>query len=111
MKKKVVTCVIWLIGMCSFSVMAVEPVKIAAIFAQTGITFSHNTPHIQVVELAVDEINNQGSLVGRPIELIIIDNKSSPMGSNIAEKKQFNFRCRQLLEQAGVFIRFKGEIK
>ena len=57
--------------MCSFSVMAVEPVKIAAIFAQTGITFSHNTPHIQVVELAVDEINNQGGLVGRPIELII----------------------------------------
>ena len=59
--------------MCSFSVMAVEPVKIAAIFAQTGIAFSHNTPHIQVVELAVDEINNQGGLVGRPIELIILD--------------------------------------
>ncbi len=107
MKKIVVIGVIWLIWMCSFSVMAAEPVKIAAIFAKTGIAATHNAPHIQLVELAVEEINNQGGLLGRPIELIIIDNKSSPIGSSIAAKKQFNFRCRQLLEQPGVLILFK----
>ena len=107
MKKKVVTCVIWLIGMCSFSVMAVEPVKIAAIFAQTGITFSHNTPHIQVVELAVDEINNQGGLVGRPIELIIIDNKSSPMGSNIAAKKAVQLQVSAVIGASWSFHSFQ----
>ena len=87
MKKIVVIGVIWLIWMCSFSVMAAEPVKIAAIFSKTGIAVSHNAPHIQVVELAVEEINNQGGLLGRPIELIIIDNKSSPIGSSMAAKK------------------------
>jgi branched-chain amino acid transport system substrate-binding protein len=87
MKKKVVIGVIWLIWMCSFSVMAAEPVKIAAIFAKTGIAATPNAPHIQLVELAVEEINNQGGLLGRPIELIIIDNKSSPVGSSIAAKK------------------------
>jgi branched-chain amino acid transport system substrate-binding protein len=68
-------------------VMGAEPVKVAAIFAKTGIAVSHNAPHIQIVELAVEEINNQGGLLGRPVELIIIDNKSSPIGSSIAAKK------------------------
>jgi branched-chain amino acid transport system substrate-binding protein len=66
---------------------ATEPIKIAAIFAKTGIAVSHNAPHIQIVELAVEEINNQGGLLGRPVELIILDNKSSPIGSSIAAKK------------------------
>ena len=87
MKKKVVIGIIWLIWMCSFSVMAAEPVKIAAIFSKTGIAETHNSPHIQLVELAVEEINHQGGLLGRPVELIIIDNKSSPIGSSIAAKK------------------------
>ena len=87
MKKIAVIGVLCLIGMCSFPAMAAAPIKIAAIFAQTGIAVSHNAPHIQVVELAVEEINNQGGLLGRPIELIIIDNKSSPIGSSMAAKK------------------------
>ena len=87
MKKIVIISLMWLIGMISFPAIAVEPVKIAAIFAKTGIATSHNAPHIQIVELAVEEINNQGGLLGRPVELIIIDNKSTPIGSTIAAKK------------------------
>jgi branched-chain amino acid transport system substrate-binding protein len=87
MKKIVIINLIWIIGMFSYPAIAVEPVKIAAIFAKTGIAVSHNAPHIQIVELAVEEINNQGGLLGRPIELIILDNKSTPVGSTIAAKK------------------------
>jgi branched-chain amino acid transport system substrate-binding protein len=87
MKKIVIISFIWLIGVVSFPAIAVEPVKIAAIFAETGIATSHNAPHIQMVKLAVEEINNQGGLLGRPVELIIIDNKSTPIGSTIAAKK------------------------
>ena len=75
MKKIAIINLIWLIGVISFPAIAVEPVKIAAIFAETGIATSHNAPHIQMVKLAVEEINNQGGLLGRPAELIIIDNK------------------------------------
>jgi branched-chain amino acid transport system substrate-binding protein len=40
-----------------------------------------------MVELSVEEINNQGGLLGRPIKLIILDNKSSPIGSSMAARK------------------------
>jgi branched-chain amino acid transport system substrate-binding protein len=64
-----------------------QPVRIAAIFAQTGIAVANNAPHIQVIELAVNQINRQGGILGRPIELILLDNKSSPIGANLAAKK------------------------
>lgn len=87
MKKIGAICVIWLIWMCSIPALAAEPVKIAAIFAQTGIATTHNRPLVQVVELAVEELNSQGGLLGRPVELIILDNKSTPIGSAQAAKK------------------------
>ena len=71
----------------SLPVSAADPVQIAAIFAKTGIAVTNNAPHIQCVELAVEEINRQGGLLGRPVELIILDNKSSPIGSSMAAKK------------------------
>ena len=87
MKKIIVMNILGLIGMFSLPAFAAEPVKIAAIFAKTGIAVTHNAPHIQVVELAVEEINNQGGLLGRPLELLVLDNKSSPIGSSLAAKK------------------------
>ena len=79
-----ITGCIWLIT--SFT-MASEPIKIAAIFAQTGIAVSNNSPHIEVIRLAVDQLNSQGGVLGRPIELLVLDNKSSPIGANLAAKK------------------------
>jgi len=100
MKKISVIGVIWLIGMWSFPAMAVEPVKIAAIFAKTGIAVKHNAPHVQMVELSVEEINNQGGLLGRPIELIIIDNKSSPVGSSMAARKAVQLQVAAVIGAA-----------
>jgi branched-chain amino acid transport system substrate-binding protein len=40
-----------------------------------------------MVEFSVEEINNQGGLLGRPVKLIILDNKSSPIGSSMAARK------------------------
>jgi len=87
MKKIVIISLIWLIGMVSFPAIAVEPVKVAAIFAKTGIAATNQLPHIQCVELAVEQINSQGGLLGRPVELLVLDNKSSPIGSSMAAKK------------------------
>jgi len=66
---------------------AFKPVKIACIAAVTGIAAEDNYPMIQTAELAVDEINKNGGLLGEPVKLIIIDNKSSSLGSKSAAQK------------------------
>lgn len=87
MKKIAVIGVLCLIGMYSFSVLAAEPGKIVAIFAQTGIAAASNADTISGVELAVEEINRQGGILNRPIKIIFLDNKSTPIGSTLAAKE------------------------
>ena len=87
MKKIFATIILGLVGMFSLPAIAAEPINIAAIFAKTGIAVKSNAPHVQMVEFSVEEINNQGGLLGRPIKLIILDNKSTPIGSSMAARK------------------------
>jgi branched-chain amino acid transport system substrate-binding protein len=65
----------------------IGPVKIAAIFAKTGMASQHNKYSIEGVKLTIDEINKQGGVLGRQIDLIVIDNQSTPIGSKIAAEK------------------------
>jgi branched-chain amino acid transport system substrate-binding protein len=87
MREIFATIILGLSGMFSLPAIAAEPIKIAAIVAQTGIAVKHNAPHVQMVELSIKEIYSQGGLLGRPVKLIILDNKSSPIGSSIAARK------------------------
>jgi len=87
MRKIFAISILGLVGMFSLPAIAAEPIKIAAIFAKTGIAGKSNAPHVQMVEFSVEEINNQGGLLGRPVKLIILDNKSSPIGSSMAARK------------------------
>lgn len=100
MRKLVVMSILVLVGVSSLPAVAAEPVKIAAIFATTGIAATNNTPHVRCVELAVEEINNQGGLLGRPLELIILDNKSTPIGSNLAAKKAVQLQVTAVIGAA-----------
>ncbi len=68
-------------------VKALEPVKIACIAAETGVAAEDNAPMIQSVKMTIEEINKNGGLLGKPVELIILDNKSSSLGSKSAAKK------------------------
>ncbi len=63
---------------------ASDPVRIAAIFSQTGIAAAHNEPLISMVQLAVEDINRAGGVLKRPIQLIVLDNQSTPIGASIA---------------------------
>ena len=100
MRKLVVMSLLGLAGMFSLPATAAEPVKIAAIFATTGIAATNNTPHVRCVEIAVEEINNQGGLLGRPVELIILDNKSTPIGSNLAAKEAVRLKVTAIIGAA-----------
>jgi branched-chain amino acid transport system substrate-binding protein len=66
------------------TVTAKEPVKIAVISSETGMAVEYGRPMIQGAKIAVDEINRQGGLLGRLVELIFIDNKSTALGSKFA---------------------------
>jgi len=100
MRKIVIISIFGLIGIFSLPAIAADPVKIAAIFAKTGIAEKHNAPHVQLVELAVEEINNRGGLLGRPIELLILDNKSSPIGSSLAAEKAVQLQVTAVIGAA-----------
>jgi branched-chain amino acid transport system substrate-binding protein len=57
---------------------------VALILARTGIAAEDNQPAISAAQLAVDEINANGGLLGMPMVLKIIDNHSTPLGSKAA---------------------------
>ncbi len=80
------TAVVLLLGLAETS-SAVPPIRLAAIFSQTGIAASHNEPLIAMADLAVEELNNTGGLLGRPVELIKLDNASSPIGATMAARE------------------------
>lgn len=64
-----------------------EPVDIAAIYALTGAAAESNREALQGVGYAVDEINRQGGVLGRKINLLVYDNQSTPIGSTVAAKR------------------------
>ncbi|GAB6143409.1 ABC transporter substrate-binding protein [Desulfocicer niacini] len=68
----------------SQSTQAFESAKIAVIYSKTGIAAKDNVAMGQAATMAVDEINQHGGLLGRPVELISIDNESSSLGSKAA---------------------------
>ena len=66
---------------------ATEAIKIAAIFAKTGVAAKDNAPNFQGISLAVEEINSQGGLLGRQLEVIELDNRSNLIVSKQAALK------------------------
>ena len=64
-----------------------ETIKVAAIFAKTGNAASDNSYSLDGVKFAIQELNKQGGVIGKKLELLEFDNKSSALGSKIAAKK------------------------
>lgn len=66
---------------------AEETVKVAAIFSKTGKAALGNVPSLNGIRFAVKELNQQGGLLGKQVELLEFDNKSSALGSKLAAEK------------------------
>ncbi len=64
-----------------------EPIKIGAIFSQSGLAAPHNQPLIEMIRLAIKNINDNGGVLGRPLQLILLDNLSTPIGSARAARR------------------------
>jgi branched-chain amino acid transport system substrate-binding protein len=76
------------------------PIKIAAIFALTGPAAASNILSIEGVRWAVEEINAGGGVLGRRLELIEIDNQSTPIGSKVAADKAVQSRVTAIVGPA-----------
>jgi branched-chain amino acid transport system substrate-binding protein len=73
-----------------------EPIIIGAVFDQTGWMAAYDGPPRNAAYLAVDVLNEQGGILGRPVELIEIDGKTDPATVGNA--------ARQLIEQGAELI-------
>jgi branched-chain amino acid transport system substrate-binding protein len=65
-------------------VQAEENIKIASIYAFSGVAAQTNASSIKGVRHGVQEVNSRGGVLGKKIELIEFDNKSTPIGSKVA---------------------------
>ncbi|MDM8524926.1 ABC transporter substrate-binding protein [Desulfococcaceae bacterium HSG8] len=59
----------------------------AAVFAKTGKGGKDGSKFLEAVRFPIEEINKQGGLLGKHIELIEFDNKSEPLTSKISAVK------------------------
>ena len=78
-------------------IYASETIKIASIFAKTGEAAGANVSHLQAVRFAVDELNVQGGIVGKKIELLEFDNQSTPTRAKLAARKAIKARVTAVI--------------
>jgi len=64
-----------------------ETVKVGAILGKTGKAAPANLIHLRGIRYAIEELNRQGGLLGKQIELIEFDNRSTPLGSKRAAQQ------------------------
>ncbi len=62
----------------SFPASAAVPIRIGEINSYSGIAAGFTLPYRQAVELAVDEVNAAGGILGRKVEVLFRDDKGSP---------------------------------
>lgn len=65
-------------------VLAADTVRIASIYSFTGHAAPSNLLSIRGVRFAVEELNRTGGILGKPVELVELDNHSTPIGSKVA---------------------------
>lgn len=77
-----------------------EPIKLGLVAAITGSSALSGESIKRGLEVAIDEINASGGAMGRPVELVIRDDESTPAKGVAA--------ARELIEQEQVAVIFGG---
>lgn len=84
MKFSLITLVVYFVFFSSICSYASETVKVASIFAKTGVAAAGNSSAIAGVRHAVYMLNRDGGILGSKIELIEYDNHSTALHSKAA---------------------------
>ena len=75
------------LALVALSAEAAEPIKIGETAPLSGPNAESGRNQIQAANLAVDEINKAGGVLGRPLELVIEDDQSTNPGIVLAFSK------------------------
>lgn len=84
---RVALCLFCLLLLAPQNIDSEETITIAAVFSLSGKATSSNKPAVDGVRISVKEINDSGGLLGKKLELLLLDNKSTPIGSHLAAQK------------------------
>ncbi|THB77502.1 MAG: ethanolamine utilization protein EutJ, partial [Desulfobacteraceae bacterium] len=84
MMNKILTGLLFCLLAYPHPVNSQSPIRVAAIFSMSGEAVAISIEHLTTTRFAVDEINARGGILGRPIELIELDNESTPLGARRA---------------------------
>lgn len=63
------------------SAQAADPIVIGAAVARSGWMVQYDEGPLNAAELAIEEINAKGGVLGRPLSLVVSDSKTDPAGS------------------------------
>ncbi len=86
--KKVIGCILfWSMVLQPLSAEDGAPVKLGAIFAGSGNAAVYGRSGFEAFRYAVQEVNLQGGLLGRHVEPIEFDNRSTGAGSQLAAEE------------------------
>ena len=89
-----VTCALCLVASSAEAASRRGPIKIGALFSQTGPASFLGAPEAKTVQMLAEQLNAGGGLLGRKVELIIRDTAGSP-------EKAVSF-AKQLIEEEQV---------
>jgi branched-chain amino acid transport system substrate-binding protein len=67
-----------------------NPIRIGAVYSQTGSNAHAHAPSVAGVRLAVKVANGQGGVLGRPVEVTVFDSRSMPIGAKKAAEDAVN---------------------
>jgi branched-chain amino acid transport system substrate-binding protein len=87
MKTGIAVIVALVLCCASPAAFGAESIKVGAFFALSGPAANIGTPTKLVAQMAVDKINKEGGINGRPIELVIGDTESDPAKAAVIAKK------------------------
>ena len=76
-----------LVAVCAIPTFAAEPIKIGFFMSITGRDASFGEASLRGARLAVKELNASGGVLGRPVELVVEDDRSIAGESATAAKK------------------------
>ncbi len=92
--------VIATLSFSTFSAYAVEPIKVGLVAALSGQSAKSGEAITRGLTIAIDEINEAGGVLGRPLELVRRDDESNPSKGLLA--------ARELIQKEDVAVLFGG---
>jgi len=114
---RLVAALMWSMSIAVLAVEGGEPVRIGVNVAATGEAAAVNSVAITAARFAAEEVNREGGIHGRRLEVVVYDNRSSVIGAKSAAERatdddvvavvgcmrsSFSLAAAQVLQPAGV---------